>query len=210
MAIEMIDIDTVGDLIERLKQEAIDLDESGCSCAADGVYAAIRVITDVFSMNDVIMDHTCVSLKQPDRDKRNIEKIYQALLSREIAYQYAIDHNIYAGGLELGYLDFYNNAIDIRKQFFNLPVCSECHGTGEVRPLAMVWECTKCYGTGRYCSDVGKLIRLQQDLIVNQMNLINKVSDVICELKISPKPSNDELTALAVERFYKDCKYFGD
>lgn len=192
---------TIADLISLLKVEANNIDEFSCSNLADGIYAAIRVISDEFSLDDIITSE--VNNNRPIVDSAAFNAIKKTLLSRELIYQYQADLNLSNAANLCDFQKSYDEVKELRMEVNNLPSCQYCSGLGKVQSLQIIWDCIHCYGTGRDFTNYENVISSQQKIIVSQLAMLTKMAKKIYELKLAPPALTDEeKIRISVEEFY--------
>lgn len=66
-------------------------------------------------------------------------------------------------------MELSDEAVDVLKR---LPVCAECNGKKEIKPMFYWLECPRCYGTGLDLSNPLAVIRLQQEFLATAKTVI--------------------------------------
>lgn len=192
-------IETVSDLVKRLKAEAEQLESIGSVDLACGVEAAVRVICNELD------GHLPIGNADYHRIEP-LERINKRLMS-VLATQSSINErfDLHCKKLVLStpeYKALVSAKTAIHQQINALPKCNTCRGVGKVKPMFELYPCDKCGGSGVDLAANGELIKLQQALILAEFELIEKLTAALFKVGLSAADKE----AISVEYFYADCR----
>lgn len=192
-------IETVSDLVKRLKAEADQLESMGSVDLACGVEAAVRVISNELDGHLPIGNADYHRIEPLER----INKRLMAVLAKQAAINERFDLHCKQQVLSTPeYQVLVAKKKAINGQINALPKCNTCRGVGKVKPMFELYPCDKCGGSGVDLAAKGELIKLQQALILAEFELIEKLTAALFKVGLS----SEDKEAIAVEYFYADCR----
>lgn len=194
-------INTVKDLVKRLKKEADQLESMGSVDLACGVQAAVRVICDELDASTAIGNADSHRIEPLERHNKRL----MAVLAKQSALNERFDLRCKESVLSTPeYKAMVLRKEAIKRQINDLPKCPICRGVGKVRPMFELLHCDHCDGVGVNASlGINKeLVKLQQSLILAEFELIEKLVADLFKCGLSPA----DREAIAIEYFYADCR----
>ncbi|ABM25320.1 conserved hypothetical protein [Shewanella sp. W3-18-1] len=192
-------IETVSDLVKRLKTEAEQLESIGSVDLACGVEAAVRVICNELDGHLPIGNADLQRIEPLER----INKRLMAVLAKQSSINERFDLHCKQQVLSTPeYQALVSAKNRIHQQINALPKCDECNGKGKVKPMYVFYQCHQCGGTGVDLAANSEMIKLQQALILAEFELIEKLIAALFNVGLSAADKE----AISVEYFYADCR----
>ncbi|MGE6315877.1 hypothetical protein ACQKC1_08825 [Shewanella baltica] len=192
-------IETVNDLVKRLVKEADQLESMGSVDLACGVQAAVRLIRDELDANAAIGNADSHRIEPLERQNKRL----MAALAKQSVLNEIFDLLCKDSVLSTPeYKAMVLAKETIKRQINALPKCRTCRGVGKVRPMFELHCCDQCGGVGVNVTANNELIKLQQSLILNEFELIEKLTADLFKVGLSPADKE----AIAIEYFYADCR----
>ncbi|MGI2095484.1 hypothetical protein [Shewanella glacialipiscicola] len=192
-------INTVKDLVKRLKKEADQLESMGSVDLACGVQAAVRVICDELDANTAIGNADSHRVEPLERHNKRL----MAVLAKQSVLDERFDLRCKESVLSTPeYKAMVLRKEAIKRQINDLPKCPICRGVGKVRPMFALHCCDQCSGVGVNIEANNELVKLQQSLILTEFELIEKLVADLFKCGLSPADKE----AISIEYFYADCR----
>lgn len=202
-------MDNTGEIIKALRDKAAEYEDIGDNGTSCGLLVAARWIDD--EIGDVPLDNEAIGGSSGpaldyQREQEYKDNIYKLQVKCGRLMETLAGHEAMLQAQSAAVAKVYHYQ-EKQQEYQDLitarvPRCSECNGTGTVKPMFYEYDCPKCGGTGVQHDDVAQLVAVQQQMIRELQVVIEKQRADLFNYALS----EEEKTAISMTAFWSDAK----